>query len=74
MVDVSDRILLVDDVVTKGATAIAAISRLAEIYPEARISLFATILTKGLVPDIDRILDPAVGRIRLVNGEPQREA
>ena len=73
LVDVSDRILVVDDVVTKGATAIAAISRLAETYPEARISFFAAIRTKGLVTDIDHILDPAVGRIRLVNDEPQRE-
>jgi hypothetical protein len=72
-VDVTDRILLVDDVVTKGATAIAAASRLHEIYPAADIKLLAAIRTKGLVLEIDRILDPIFGVVRLVDHEPQRE-
>jgi hypoxanthine phosphoribosyltransferase len=73
MVDVSDRILVVDDVVTKGATAVAAVSRLEEVYPEAQIALFATIRTRGLVPEIEHILDPVVGTIRLADDEPNRE-
>ncbi len=72
-VDVSDRILLVDDVVTKGATAIAAVSRLEEAYPRAQIALFAMIRTKGFVPEIEQILDPAVGVIRVIDNEPHRE-
>lgn len=72
-IDVTERIVVVDDVVTKGTTAIAAISRLAEIYPKADIKLFAMIRTKGLVLDIDRILDPAVGKIQLIDNEPHRE-
>jgi predicted phosphoribosyltransferase len=72
-VDVSDRILVVDDVVTKGATAIAAVSRLAESYPNAEVVLFAAIRTKGLVPEIDRILDPVMGIIRLNGDEVLRE-
>lgn len=72
-VDVGPRILLVDDVVTKGATALAAVSRLEECYPHAQIIVFAAIRTMGLVPEIDRILDPVTGIIRLVGGEPIRE-
>jgi hypothetical protein len=71
--DVSNRILVVDDVVTKGATAIAALSRLAETYPNAELSLLAAIRTRGLIPDIERILNPVVGLIRLINEEPQRD-
>lgn len=72
-VDVGDRILLIDDVMTKGATAIAAVSRLAECYPTADIALFAAIRTMGLVPEIERILDPTAGVIRLDGGAVDRE-
>ncbi len=71
--DVSDRIVLIDDVVTKGATAIAAASRLIEAYPEASIHLFAVIRTKGMVPDIERILDPVDGLIRRDGDEANRQ-
>lgn len=73
MVDVSNRILVVDDVVTKGATAVAAISRLEETYPGVPIALFATIRTRGLIPEVERILDPAVGVITFTGDEPHRE-
>jgi predicted amidophosphoribosyltransferase len=73
LVDVSDRILVVDDVVTKGATAIAAVSRLDEIYPKAQIALFAAIRTRGLVAEIEHTLDPALGKITLIGDEPNRE-
>lgn len=72
-IDVSDKIVLVDDVVTKGSTAIAAASRIVEVYPEASVHLFAVIRTKGMVPDIDRILDPAFGQIRRDGDEADRE-
>ena len=73
LLHVGSRIVLVDDVVTKGSTAIAAASRLAEAYPDAEISLFALIRTKGLVPEIDEIIDPAVGLIELVGDEGNRQ-
>jgi hypothetical protein len=72
-IDVSDGIVLVDDVVTKGSTAIAAASRIAEAYPEASIHLFAVIRTKGMVPDIERILDPTFGRVRRDGDEADRQ-
>jgi hypothetical protein len=71
-IDVSDRILLVDDVVTKGSTAIAAASHIIEAYPDASVHLFAVIRTKGMVADIERILDPAFGHIRRDGDEADR--
>jgi adenine/guanine phosphoribosyltransferase-like PRPP-binding protein len=57
------KITLVDDVVTKGATLLAAASLLAQAFPEAEIQAFALIRTMGLVPEVERIVDPVVGRI-----------
>lgn len=58
-----ERILIVDDVITKGATLIAGASRVAEAFPHAVVRVFALIRTRGLVPEIDKIVDPVVGRI-----------
>lgn len=58
------RITLVDDVLTKGRTAIAAASRLEEAFPQAEIRLLAVIRTQGLVPEIVAIKDPSTGMIR----------
>jgi len=73
MVGIAERVLIVDDVITKGSTALAAASRLAEIYPKADIRIFALVRTKGLVPDIDRILDPTTGVIKLAGDEGDRQ-
>ena len=72
-VDVGASILVVDDVLTKGATALAAVSRLAEVYPDAQIATFALVRTMGLVAEIEQILDPAIGTIRLIDDEVRRE-
>ena len=71
-IDVGARILIVDDVVTKGNTAIAAASRVSEMYPQAEIKLFAVIRTKGMIPDIEQILEPVIGTIQLLNDEGLR--
>lgn len=72
-VDVGRSILVVDDVLTKGATALGAVARLAEVYPDAQIATFALVRTMGLVAEIEQILDPAAGTIRLIDGEARRE-
>ena len=59
-------ILLVDDVVTKGATLLAAATALSRAFPNARIRAFALIRTMGLIPEVDRILSPATGVISLL--------
>lgn len=73
MVADRDELCLVDDVITKGATLLAAASRLQEAYPHATIVAFALVRTLGFVDDIDRIVEPAVGTITLRGDEAARE-
>jgi len=56
------RIAIVDDVVTKGRTLLATGSHLRQRFP-ADIRAFALIRTKGLQPEIEKILEPCVGMI-----------
>jgi hypothetical protein len=72
---IADRaeLCLVDDVITKGATLLAAASRLRETYPQSRVVAFALVRTLGFVEDIERIVEPALGTITLRSGEAVRE-
>lgn len=68
------RITVVDDVLTKGATLLAVASLVREVFPEADVRVFAMLRTMGLQPDVERILDPCVGTIRLTAwGEADRQ-
>lgn len=67
------RITLVDDFITKGATLLAAASRVKESFPRAEVRAFALVRTMGLVPEIDTILAPCIGRIRLDGSSVHRE-
>ncbi len=64
--------VLIDDVVTKGRTLLAAAARLQEAYPCARVRAFALLRTMGLVPEVNRLLDPCVGEIRWRAGDAHR--
>ncbi len=66
------RITVVDDIVTKGATLLAAASRVQEAFPDAEVRAFALLRTMGLVEEIDKIVDPCKGTITLVRGEAVR--
>lgn len=68
-----ERIVLVDDVVTKGATLLAAASVVRHAFPEADVACFALIRTLGLQPEIERIVDPIVGVIKNRRGEADRQ-
>lgn len=56
------RITIVDDVVTKGATLVAAASRLTEAYPGCEVRAFAVIRTMSRT-EVDSILVPCSGVI-----------
>ncbi len=57
-------VVLVDDVITKGRTLVAAAMRLHEVFPKADIRAFALVRTMGLILDVERLFDPCEGAIR----------
>jgi hypothetical protein len=65
-------IILIDDIVTKGRTLLAAAVRLHEAFPRAHIKAFALVRTMGLVSEVNRLLDPCRGEIRWRSGEAIR--
>ena len=67
-----ERIVLIDDVVTKGRTLLAAATRVHEAFPCAQIRAFALVRTMGLVTGIPRLLDPCKGEIRWWSGDAHR--
>jgi predicted amidophosphoribosyltransferase len=70
--DATPKLLLVDDVVTKGRTLMAAASRLQEACPQAHITAFALLRTMGLVAEVTRLIDPCVGKIHWRRGDAHR--
>ena len=67
-------VTLVDDVVTKGTTLLAAASRLADVHPRAELRALALVRTTGTVDDIDDYIEPTVGVITLNRwGRAERE-
>ncbi len=66
------RIVLVDDVVTKGRTLLAAAARMRDAFPDVDIRAFALVRTMGLVSGVARLLDPCVGEIRWEGGDAYR--
>lgn len=59
------RIAVVDDVVTKGATLLAACSLIREAFPRSVVKGFALIRTLGLQPDVDQLILRCTGTVRL---------
>jgi hypothetical protein len=66
------RLVLIDDIVTKGRTFMASASRVAEAYPRNQVLAFALVRTLGLIPGVEHVLDPCVGEIRWCAGDAQR--
>jgi predicted amidophosphoribosyltransferase len=67
------RLLLIDDVVTRGRTTFAAALRLHEALPNADIRAFALVRTMGLLPDVTHFFEPCQGVIRWAGGDARRE-
>ncbi len=65
-------ILLVDDILTKGATLLGSATRLRETFTDARLSAFAAMRTLGLQPDIEELIDLCQGLIRWDGSDANR--
>ncbi|TBR20127.1 hypothetical protein EPO15_13570 [bacterium] len=58
---VPPRIVIVDDVITRGATLLGAASHVKHAFPDADVRVFAMVRTGGV--EVDRILDPVIGEV-----------
>jgi hypothetical protein len=66
-------VVIIDDVITKGRTFLAAAIRLREALPDAQIRAFALLRTMGFASDgIKSVLEPCRGEIRWMNGDAHR--
>jgi predicted amidophosphoribosyltransferase len=57
--------LMIDDIVTRGATLLGGANRLAEAFPNARIRVFAAMRTISPPDPFKSITDPCTGNIEL---------
>lgn len=67
-----NNIVLIDDIVTKGRTLMAAAARVRETFPEARIRAFALVRTMGLDAEMHALLQPCRGEIRWLGNDAYR--
>ena len=65
-------IVLIDDVVTKGRTLLAAASRVQEAFPGVHVRGFALLRTMGRISTVEQLLDPCKGQIRWRGGDAHR--
>ena len=59
-------IVLVDDVITRGATALGSINRIAEAFPNTKIRVFAAMRTISNSDEFSKIVQPCTGTVSLV--------
>ncbi len=60
-----DEILLIDDIITRGATLLGAANRLADAFPQTRIRAFSVMRTISDPNDFITLYDPCKGTITL---------
>jgi hypothetical protein len=69
-----ESILLVDDVVTRGATLLGAANRLVESYPEAKVAAFVALRAVSNPSEFKGVREPVIGSITLqANGGTMRK-
>jgi hypothetical protein len=66
------RLTLIDDVVTRGRTLLAAAARLREAFPDAEVRAFALLRTLNPDETLRRVVDPCEGEIRWAFGDARR--
>lgn len=67
------RIVLIDDVITKGRTLLAAAARMQAAFPSADIRAFALVRTVGFRQRVDCLIEPCEGVVRWAGGDARRE-
>ncbi len=67
-----ERIVLVDDVITKGRTLLAAATRMREVFPHANLQAFALVRTLGMIDSFATLLAPCEGLVRWSGGDARR--
>jgi adenine/guanine phosphoribosyltransferase-like PRPP-binding protein len=68
------RVVLVDDVITRGRTLLAAATRLRGAFPHTDVRAFALVRTLGFLRRIDRLLAPcSLGIVYWAGGDARRE-
>jgi hypothetical protein len=65
-------VILIDDVITKGRTLLAAATRVRERFPEAQVRAFALLRTMGMIAGVEHLLEPCTGEIRWRAGDAHR--
>lgn len=68
-----DEILLVDDIVTRGATLLGIANKLTDVFPNAHIRCFAAMRTISNPSEFVKINDPRTGTITLIGNETFRD-
>lgn len=66
------QLTLVDDVITRGRTLLAAADRLREAFPTAQIRAFALLRTLGRDEPLHRLVDPCEGEVRWISRDARR--
>lgn len=56
-------LMLIDDVITRGRTLLAAAARLTEAFPGTPVRAFALLRTRGLIRGVEHLLEPCTGEI-----------
>ena len=67
------RVIVIDDVITRGRTLLAAAARVREALPDTPIRTFALLRTMAPISDLTNLLDPCRGEIRWIRGDARRE-
>ena len=60
-----NEILVIDDFITRGATLLGAINKLAVAFPNAKINGFALVRTISNTYEFNKIVDPCIGTVTL---------
>jgi hypothetical protein len=67
------RFILVDDVITKGRTLLAAAARLRDAFPDADVRAFAMVRSMGFLTRLGRLLAPCEGVVYWTGRDARRE-